>query len=394
MNYTVLAIGGGELPWLQDALGEQCQLTMVADAHAALSAPCLPECQLLLVMDETPDPAPALAEMAALKAAEATAHLPMVVLATEEHDLDTRLAFYDAGCHDYLTYESASELQVRLTKVIFNRIANEQLKKQLKEANEMAFIAMSDTSDLGVNIQFLLDINHCDNLDEAGMRLFQALKSYHINGSLQIRSRFGVKNMEANGMAKDLESTLLSECADKGRYVDFGRRSIMNYGNVSLLVRNMPVNDDKKYGAIKDNVFSLLQGLDARVSALDNVESLRLESQLVVRLAGQMSALMESVDQGYHDVMVRIADVVEDLADGIDSEIQFLGMDEQQERAIQQRMENGIIETNRVFNEGLRMDKGISSYLNEVGRVFAAGHTDANELQTLMDNLPSIGRLQ
>ncbi|MEK9767156.1 MAG: hypothetical protein VW274_11825, partial [Thalassolituus sp.] len=243
----------------------------------------------------------------------------------------------------------------------------------------------------GVNIQFLLDINHCENLDQAGMRLFQALKSYNINCSLQIRSRYGIKNMEANGMAKDLESTLMQECKDRGRYVDFGHRSIMNYGCVSLLVRNMPVDDDKKYGAIKDNVFSLLQGLDARVRALDNAESLKLESTLVVRLAAQMSELMENVDQSYHDVMVRIADAVEDIADGVDREIQFLGMDEQQERTIQKLMEDGILQTNRIFNEGLKVDKNLSSYLELVAKVFSAERVSAEELQVLIDQLPAVG---
>ena len=66
--------------------------------------------------------------------------------------------------------------------------------------------------------------------------------------------------MEANGMAKDLEAHLLDELKDVGRYYDFGKRSVMNYENVSLLVKNMPIEDERRYGAIKDNIFSLLQG--------------------------------------------------------------------------------------------------------------------------------------
>jgi CheY-like chemotaxis protein len=322
-----------------------------------------------------------------------TAEIPLVLLALKAQSLETRMAFFDAGCDDHIQGESTSELQMRLMRVIFNKIANDQLKQKLVQANEMAFIAMSDTSDLGVNVQFLLDINHCDNLDEAGMRLFQALKSYNINCSLQIRSRYGVKNMEANGMAKELESTLMTECKDKGRYVDFGRRSIMNYDRVSLLVRNMPVDDKNKYGAIKDNVFSLLQGLDARLNALDNVESLKLESQLVGRLTSRMRELMEEVDEGYHVTMTRIAGAVEDIADGIEREIQFLGMDEAQERAIQKIMEDGIRETNQVFNDGLKLDKGLAEFLGEVEQVFSSGHMKAKQLVALMEKMPASGKV-
>ncbi|HCG79720.1 MAG TPA: hypothetical protein DE015_11010, partial [Oceanospirillales bacterium] len=150
-------------------------------------------------------------------------------------------------------------------------------------------------------------------------------------------------------------------------------------------------DDANKYGAIKDNVFSLLQGLDARVGALDNVESLKLESQLVVKLTSRMTSIMEGIDKGYHDVMVRIADAVEDIADGIEQEIQFLGMDEQQERVIQKVLENGIVETNRVFNEGLKMDKRLTGYLTEVGRVFASDKVKTEELMALVEKIPANG---
>lgn len=389
MAYKVLVVGCHDIDTLRQQLGDQFDIVPAATAQETFRVPDLEEHKLVVVVDKASDATPAQAQVRALKQHPAISSLPVVVLATEERDLDTRLAFYDAGCDDHIRFESGPELQVRLMKAIFNRIANEQLKQQLDKANEMAFIAMSDTSDLGVNIQFLLDINKCENLDQAGMRLFQALKSYNISSSLQIRSRFGSKNMEANGMAKDLESTLLKECSEMGRYVDFGKRSIMNYGRVSLLVRNMPLDDPNKYGAIKDNVFSLLQGLDARVGALDNEESLKLESQLVVRLTSKMTDIMENVDKGYHDVMVRIADAVEDIADGIEQEIQFLGMDEQQEKVIQKVLEGGIVETNRVFNEGLKMDKSLTSYLSEVSRVFSSGKVETEELMALVERMPA-----
>ena len=161
-----------------------------------------------------------------------------VILVTGAVSHDERLQTYDCGADDYLSADELErELHGRLERIIINRIANDQLKRQLAQANEMAFIAMSDTSDLGVNIQFLLEINQCSNLDELGMRLFQSLQNYGLHCSLQMRSQYGTKNMEANGLTKDLESKLLMEMKDEGRYVDFGRRSVMNYEAVSLLVK-------------------------------------------------------------------------------------------------------------------------------------------------------------
>ena len=99
---------------------------------------------------------------------------------------------------------------------------------------------------------------------------------------------------------------------------------------------------DGIYGAIKDNVFSLLQGADARIEALDNLKSLALESELVRGLGEQLKNMMTHVDQRYQEIMRRIADVVENMADGVDASLQYLGMDEHQEAALQKRSERSI----------------------------------------------------
>ena len=312
----------------------------------------------------------------------------VIVLASRD-ELADRMDALAAGFDDFICHDSMWELKARLDRVVFNKLANVQLKTQLQQANEMAFIAMSDTSDLGVNVQFLLDCNTCNNLDELGMRLFQALQSYGLNCSLQMRSTHGVKNMEANGMAKAMESVLLEQCQNQGRYVDFGHRSIMNYESVSLLVKNMPIHDEKKYGAIKDNVFSLLQGTHARVVALDNQKNLELEGALVKQMTQKMNQLMKHVDDSYQEVMRQIVDVVETMAEGMDNSVHFLGLDESQEMAIQKIMETGILDTNKIFNSGMTLDRELKDFLTLVEESFNQKQIDASLLNKLVERIPT-----
>lgn len=388
IRYNLIVLTRSSTSALEPLLRDRYDLQTAATIEEAAAAVGQCDAKLLLLDIVSLGPAEGIRACRQLREDRLTAEIPLVVLSDSE-TLRHRMSAYEAGCDDYISHVDLDELIPRLDRVLFNKIANDQLRLQLRQANEMAFIAMSDTSDLGVNVQFLLDVNQCDNLDELGMRLFQALQSYGINCSLQMRSEFGVKNMEANGMAKDLESALLLECHMLGRYVDFGRRSIMNYGCVSLLVKNMPVDDPKKYGAIKDNVFSLLQGAHARVEALDNLRSLHLERELVTRMAAQMRNILEATDQSYQQVMREIALVVEGMAEGVEHSLQFLGLDEYQERAIQNIMEHGIGSTTRIFNDGIRMDEGVGPLLTRIDRVFSSGTIDAGELQALLAALGS-----
>lgn len=285
-----------------------------------------------------------------------------------------RLSAFKLGCDDFID-ESVNndEIALRCEKLIYNKIANEQLQERVQQANQMAFIAMSDTSDLGVNIQFMIDANQCNNLDELGMRLLQSVDNYGIKASLQLRSEFEIKNMEHSGLAKDLESALLWELRGDGRYVDFGKRSVMNYEQVSLLVKNMPVDDEKKYGAIKDNVFSLLQGADARLKALDNLKQLEQQQNLMKTLAIRMKSMMEEVDKGYQHVMRDIADVVENMAEGTHDVISHLALHEDQEKALETVMDEGIMNTSKIFSEGLQLDESLKKVISEMDEILAEG---------------------
>lgn len=280
----------------------------------------------------------------------------------------TSIQAFEKGCDDIIDADAPiAEITLRCEKLIYNKIGNDQLQAQIKQATELAFIAMSDTSDLGINIQFLLEVHQCNNLDELGMRLLQAVNAYGLKASVQLRSEMGVKNMEASGIERELESKLMWELQHDGRYVDFGRRSVMNYEQVSVLVKDMPVDDEKKYGALKDNLFSLLQGTDARLKALENIQQVQDQQHMVKSLSIKMQNMMEGIDAGYQEVMKNIADVVEDVSDGVNVIIMNLGLHEEQEKALEQIMEEGLRRTNEVFSKGLRLDESFQHVIKELG---------------------------
>lgn len=293
--------------------------------------------------------------------------VPLIVYSAAAADLDT-MALFDAGVSDIVDNAmSSQDLSARLNKAVFHTIANRQLKSRLKQANDMAFSAMSDTSDLGVNVQFLIHCHDCNNIDELGMLMFSTLSHYQIHCSLQIRSKFEVKNMEENGLAKDLEARLLWELKDNGRYVDFGKRCVMNYGQISLLVKNMP-EDEKRYGTVKDNVFSLLQGADARVKSIDNLGMLEMERDVVRGMTAKMQDVMHQVDERYQHVMRKCADLVEDMALKVDESILFLDLTEEQEDTFGRIMQEGVRTINELFNQGVRIDESFRKLIEYLNR--------------------------
>jgi len=299
--------------------------------------------------------------------------IPVLIVVSHDHGLDFLKAL-ESGYDDVIDLSMAfDEISLRLNKAIFHRVAQSQLKSTADQAREMAFSAMSDSSDLGNNIQFLLNCNYCDNLDELGQMLFQSLQNYQVHCSVQMRSIYGDKNMEETGLAKDLESRLLSELKDKGRYVDFGERCVINYGTVSLLIKNMPIDDEKKYGAIKDNLITLVQGTDSRVKSLEAQKSLQSERDFMSKLTSRLQEVLENLDESFQMVMKQSTELMDDLTLRFEETIMFLDLTEEQESTLETILKKGIESINHLYTDGARIDENFHKLINHLTSQFKSG---------------------
>jgi CheY-like chemotaxis protein len=300
--------------------------------------------------------------------------VPLVLISCSTSVQD-KIKALEIGCDDFVDCKTEpDEVCARITRSIYHQIARTQLSKRLIQATETARSALIDNSDLGANIQFLLQAHNCDNLDELGQQFFATIQRYGLSCSLQMRSSFAIKNMEAHGMAKDLESQLLLQLKDRGRYVDFGRRSIINYDRVSLLIKNMPHESSDKYGAIKDNTFCLAQGMNARIVALEDRQKLMDEKESLRKLSVDVKTVMATLKNSYQNVMTKIVNNVEQVTEQIQLRMPALALTESDEKFLEGVTDGLILSTNKTFNEGLktnelcdRLDKAVQRSLDAIG---------------------------
>lgn len=285
---------------------------------------------------------------------------PVIVLG-QPSTIQDKLDVLEVGCEDFIEATTApDEACARITRSIMHKIAAVQLSSRLELANQTAHSALIDNSDLGANIQFLISVHDCDNLDQLGQLFFSTISRYGLNCSLQMRSDHEIKSMEANGMAKDLESQLLYQLRCKDRYIDFGARTIVNYDRVSLLIRNMPQEDPLKYGMIKDNTFALIQGVNARVIALENNLRMLDERETLKKLTSDVRNVMSGIQSSYQKVMRNIANEVDSASEKLAVKLPSLALTETDERYIESTMDQCVLNTNQIFNDGLRIDEIIS----------------------------------
>ncbi|WP_369600283.1 hypothetical protein AAIA72_10555 [Hahella sp. SMD15-11] len=149
----------------------------------------------------------------------------------------------------------------------------------------------------------------------------------------------------------------------------FGRRLVVNYDQVSLLVKNMPVDDEKRCGTLKDNLFYLVQGCDARVKALDDAHALASEMRLLMTLTERIERTLHTVDEAYQLLTNEIVSEVERLAEEVDMRILTLDLTEEQEETLSAVLKETVERTNAAFNRGLRVDQSTRDLIQQLQQI-------------------------
>ncbi len=311
-----------------------------------------------------------------------------VVLLTEEISSEALSELHKHGLYDVVIGGGRfNDVLPRLVHALEIYKSQRDLATRALRANEMAFSAMVNTADLGACLQFFMKSVECDDFQELGKLFFETMNHFGIDCVLQIRSDFGTVNLVPKGELNPLEATLLGHLKDRGRFFDHNQRTFVNYESISLLIKNMPVDDEVKYGQIKDNILTVVEAVDMKTRELDNFQALCNEKELMKRMVNKVQVMVKGVDESFGKVIKDIAGVVENLVSETEDLIPQLMMNEEHERRLEKILKRGIDDTQKVFGDGLRVDEGFRDFLDEIGNVMSQTHISHAQMAELLERL-------
>ena len=177
-----------------------------------------------------------------------------VTNASANDDLDSRLAAYEAGGEDFIVKPfDPLELQNKV-KVAQRLIAEKHsLREQAGFAQRTALSAMTSMGELGVVFQFLSKSFACGSSEELG-REMAALQQYDLQGAGATAPGRGRDQSEPQRGQHPLEVGILTHVRASGRIFQFKTRAAFNYGGVTVMLNNLPLDDPDRWGRIHDNV--------------------------------------------------------------------------------------------------------------------------------------------
>ncbi|TQV84168.1 response regulator [Exilibacterium tricleocarpae] len=297
-------------------------------------------------------------------------HVPIVFLSAKT-DVDDKLKGYDAGGDHYIAKPcDFDELNIIIDKAIRQR---KSWQEELSNTFSLARTAMSNSGELGTVVQFYEESFQCCDLHSLACALLSACEVYGLDCCTQIRGSREIVSLATGGQAcKSIEEELMCELIGKKRILAFGHRTTFNFDKVSLLVKNMPLDDSDKVGRLNDHVASLLNGVEVRTQVFDfEIEKEQQILSKVREALDDIDGALKKVERVFSTRDAKTADIIDQLLTQMNSGFSDLALTEEQEE----------------FFIGL-----VNNSMDEITALYAASGEVGSYFQRISERLSAITR--
>lgn len=298
----------------------------------------------------------------ALKESETLRPIPLMFVSSLT-TLEEKLKGYAVGADDYIAKPIAAEelaLKVGVLMDMYGRA--KELNERLAESNRVAMQAMTYSADLGQILEFYKNALGAADFRQLADHLFAVTSGYGLHCTLQIIGRGEVINFSDVGEVSPLESNVIEMSRSRGRFFDFGARTIINYADFSILIKNMPKDDPERYGIFKDTLGTLCNAIEARVKFMLHENTSRHKDRIVATVR---HALAE-IDQNLRDIQQANLSAIENMMNRLDASMMHLGLSGEQEDEIRDIVQECRNTIECEFERGLQLNGKVGTVTRQL----------------------------
>lgn len=283
---------------------------------------------------------------------------------------DEKLAGYEAGGDDYVTKPfDPDELQAKVEVAVKQAQAKAELKESSTFAMNTAMTAMSSSAEQGLIVRFLQESFLCRNLEDLANKAFECTSEYGVTASIVIENlERGIIVFTDDKIERPLEEAAIEQLRSRGRIFTLGSKMIVNGNRASLLIRNLP-DDEDKVGRLRDHLAVLLDGIDSRLVAIELEQELVTKQQKLSMVIEETQNDIAAIDEIYRNQQVGVVQELSNIVQNLDEEFMTLGLTDEQEQSLVDVVAKAEKNTEALYKKGIELDGRFNKIIKKLKEV-------------------------
>lgn len=254
--------------------------------------------------------------------------------------LDDRLEGYHAGGDDYVCKPfDPYELRAKVGANTTVRHKLVEAKSFADMARATAFSAMTSSSEMGRVLEFLVNSLQTKDYTTVANHLMDMLRSFELTGAVVFRSDVvGEHYYSPTGVVSPLEQTLFQQGQYAERIVAHKHLYMFNAEHVSILIKNMPKDDDA-LGRLKDHLAIAVTVVEEKVKNLDTARlAEKHKSQLLESGIGLVDQTITKIDQRFSNFSDQMKSRLDAMMSELEERVTGFGLSGAQEAGLLERV--------------------------------------------------------
>ncbi len=291
-----------------------------------------------------------------------------VLFVTEKTTLKDKLQGYSAGGDDYINKPyDIKLLKAKIDTNLHRYSDTTNLREELHDVTKAAINALIVTNELDVMVKFTNDSIEADSYQKLSDALFEVLERYHLSGSLQIRSKYGARNYSMKGSLTPLEHEIFKLYAYDEPVVNFSNKSVFSQKYISVLIKNMNLEDKNLYDRVLDHLLIITNYANARVKAIDTEETKNIQfKHLSTNVVETIKKDLKNLDEHFKGFEEDSKKVMDKLNLELDEILFSLALTEEQEAMLQKIITEAHLDLEKILDQEMEMDRYIDSITQHI----------------------------
>jgi len=202
---------------------------------------------------------------------------PIVLLISGDSSMELKLDAYINGGSDFLAKPfKIRELQAKVDKLHELHETQKQLFQSKKFATKAATIDASQYAEL---LRFYNAMYTADSCEVIRDKLFELMQSFCLEVSIQFRMETTQSYDHAHKVCSPIELQIYELLSTGERIIAFSNQLMVNGTHASMIIKNMPIEDETNNDRLRDILDTMIDGLDAKLLNLQRLNLLRQTSR-------------------------------------------------------------------------------------------------------------------